>query len=865
MRRIFTWAIVSLILALVVSVTMGCQHRQDPMEGKLPPPDIQASFTVKSPFQGKDYQVGISRAALEKYFLLNSQARSAETAGTWLLFQPQIVYFKRSGSQMGLFEANIQRIYDDISSDRLLQTFQVTGEDENYVYFDWNYGLQAIVMKESPGFTDRETAAKLLQGRSPMLEVVASFVDQARFEGGQLAFRQMARVRQDVIRLRANPKSQASEGTLSREDLAVTLEIRIKPYVMNKSFARLKSQMKKGYGYFTTYTTFPGENEAVEIAQRWDLSPEKPLIKFRLSKRIPKSLIPSVIEGLDYWNRVVGRRILTVETDVDPQSTIDERTVMVHWVDWRDAGFAYAGYQADPYTGEIVQGQIFLTQFWEQHGKKVGDEAGMTQSLLLPGPQGSKFSYGCQYHSKALLSWDDGLPVNGVIPEEDPKSLVIRNVVAHEAGHIMGLRHNFAGSFYSKVTAQEIAESTRKYLRTGAIDELPTSTSMMDYPGRYDELFLAKYIRAETLEYDRAVIRWGYLDAGATEDLGFCTDEEAQKRKVIGCRAGDASANPVLSEILMKRVSREKGFWPDHQALVDLIFPSASEQRPMDDVLNGRLALTVTGPALSSLMAAVRLMGGKEPIQSVHRLKNWENPDRVKEIQNEVLEKMVSEVGLLSLFETAFPWDEKLDQPDLAFWDRHYQAMVTHPRFRAGTTSKGVPFQLSEAEADRLARFIQIKSADWAKTSLSSLSFVWPSETDEVVLAPSQTLKAEMPLVADRVVKLMRLAKGTKTFTVAGTVVEITERTFEPSLFSGWVHLFDPKYNKNVEPEARRDIARRLMEDFRPLLPLLGLTDLPDSVAEMRTKVEAIEAQWPEELRQWTKAETARIEIFEKK
>src|SRR5690606_28933095 len=125
----------------------------------------------------------------------------------------------------------------------------------------------------------------------------------------------------------------------------------------------------------------------------------------------------------------------------------------------------------------------FLTQFWEQHGKKVGDEAGMTQSLLLPGPQGSKFSYGCQYHSEALLSWDDGLPVNGVIPEEDPKSLVIRNVVAHEAGHIMGLRHNFAGSFYSKVTAQEIAESTRKYLRTGAIDELPTSTSMMDYPG----------------------------------------------------------------------------------------------------------------------------------------------------------------------------------------------------------------------------------------------------------------------------------------------------------------------------------------------------------------------------------------------
>jgi hypothetical protein len=89
--------------------------------------------------------------------------------------------------------------------------------------------------------------------------------------------------------------------------------------------------------------------------------------------------------------------------------------------------------------------------------------------------------------------------MDGQLDEQNDQ---LRLFVAHEVGHALGLRHNFAQS--------------------------KTITTVMDYFRRPQEIAIGRDIRAETtaFRYDRDVIRHVYL--GAPLDVGslppFCTD-----------------------------------------------------------------------------------------------------------------------------------------------------------------------------------------------------------------------------------------------------------------------------------------------------------------------------------------------------
>ena len=73
--------------------------------------------------------------------------------------------------------------------------------------------------------------------------------------------------------------------------------------------------------------------------------------------------------------------------------------------------------------------------------------------------------------------------------------------IAHEVGHVLGLRYNFKGSTQ--------------------LDAMGHSASVMDYLPRGER---SNYEGPGV--YDIAAIRWGYFGESPREELPFCTDED---------------------------------------------------------------------------------------------------------------------------------------------------------------------------------------------------------------------------------------------------------------------------------------------------------------------------------------------------
>ena len=109
----------------------------------------------------------------------------------------------------------------------------------------------------------------------------------------------------------------------------------------------------------------------------------------------------------------------------------------------------------------------------------------------------------------------------------------VRNVTAHEVGHVLGLRHNFAGSVAGTISPKQLDEWFDKYLTQDKPPEMKdqlTTSSVMEYSHFQSAVFNGCKMRTteEVLPHDRAAIRWGYFDDEAVrkEKLLFATDDD---------------------------------------------------------------------------------------------------------------------------------------------------------------------------------------------------------------------------------------------------------------------------------------------------------------------------------------------------
>jgi hypothetical protein len=224
----------------------------------------------------------------------------------------------------------------------------------------------------------------------------------------------------------------------------------LNPYNPSPDFRPFEMKNLRRFGFYETYPQWRS-GRWVLYAMKFDV--HEPIV-FALSSAIPERYRQAVRDGVLYWNRAFGRSLIRV---IDTPPSVRAPNPDYNVIQWVSSGeLASTSYiQSDPLTGQILHGDIFV------------------------------------------------LPETMMDGDLEQQNDHLRFIVAHEVGHALGLRHNFARG---------------------------DATTVMGYPNLSRILEIGGQIRtgAPAQPYDAAVIPHVYL--GAPLDVNtlppFCTDHQ---------------------------------------------------------------------------------------------------------------------------------------------------------------------------------------------------------------------------------------------------------------------------------------------------------------------------------------------------
>lgn len=199
----------------------------------------------------------------------------------------------------------------------------------------------------------------------------------------------------------------------------------------------------------------------------------EPIIYY-IDPATPPLIQQAMIEGASWWNEAFEEagfinafQVEILPEDADP---MDVRYNVVTWVHRATRGWSYGNAVEDPRTGEIIKGHVTLGSL------RLRQDYLIAESLLSPYEQENYIPDDMQEIALARL----------------------RQLVAHEIGHTLGLAHNFAASTVNRA-------------------------SVMDYPHPYftlngSEINWSKAYDTGIGEWDKIAIRYGYAQFPAGSD-----------------------------------------------------------------------------------------------------------------------------------------------------------------------------------------------------------------------------------------------------------------------------------------------------------------------------------------------------------
>jgi len=253
---------------------------------------------------------------------------------------------------------------------------------------------------------------------------------------------------------------------------------------------------------------------------KFELSPPKQPILFWLENTIPVEYRSAVNEGVLLWNRAfekIGFKDALVtkqmpdDADWDPA---DARYNTIRWMVEPGAGYAAGPSRANPFTGQIYDADIrvsadiirfyyrefdeFVTPIsWAEADISKFLQGISSQQIIDPG----SFAYQCNFAAglrhQMAFGWNF-LTARDQVSDKDLQQFLhdaIVDLIVHEVGHTLGLRHNFKASTLHTLKQLSDKSFTQKNgLTASVMDYNPVNISPKGEPqGNYFHTTLGPY------------------------------------------------------------------------------------------------------------------------------------------------------------------------------------------------------------------------------------------------------------------------------------------------------------------------------------------------------------------------------------
>ena len=284
-------------------------------------------------------------------------------------------------------------------------------------------------------------------------------------------------------------------------------------------------------GYFNTiyqdYTHIDAEEPYVRYIDRWKLEkkdptaalsePKEPIV-FWVENTTPEEYRDDVMKGVLFWNKAFEKagfknamvcKIMPDTADWDPA---DVRFNTIRWFVSPGAGYAVGPHRSNPFTGQIYDADVRISadfvRYMFSYAESFLEPISMGKQNPIPHNPGDYLDIDwrniCDYGEQSSRLAAEGLAVLDVttpfdvLPALSQKYIheYIQELVSHEVGHTLGLRHNFKASTAWSRDQQTDPDFTAKNGVVGTVMEYappnlsPEGKPQADFytvtPGPYD-------------------------------------------------------------------------------------------------------------------------------------------------------------------------------------------------------------------------------------------------------------------------------------------------------------------------------------------------------------------------------------------
>ncbi len=366
-------------------------------------------------------------------------------------------------------------------------------------------------------------------------------------------------------------------------------------------------------GHFTTiyqdYTDVRKDSPYIRYVNRWNLEkkdprakisePKEPIV-YWIENTVPHEYRAAVREGILAWNKAfeaagfknaVVAKQMPDDADWDPA---DIRYSTIRWMFQPGRGYAVGPSRANPYTGELYDADIrisadFVRSYYREQTEFVvpmvgpvamdfeTDESYFESDELFHDYSHESCMYGDHLRHEMASAWDL-LTATGKIngTDEELQQYIhngIKDLILHEVGHTLGLRHNFKASSIYSIEQLSDPSFTKKYGISGSVmDYQPINvfdgvTFFQTQPGIYD-MWAIEYAYKEPVRSGHSEKMFLEEIASRNTDplLAYGTDEDTYSLSTRGIdpqsNAWDLSSNPMayyekrfeMSEELLKKI-----------------------------------------------------------------------------------------------------------------------------------------------------------------------------------------------------------------------------------------------------------------------------------------------------------------------